>query len=110
MTEVTVQSLSIESLYKMQLEFPDIYDQLFNESITILRRTLIQRFKAMKECRLQYIKQMKSISNIDHQSQSNLEFSVQSLPQKLPDQISPKNIYYQVEPVALYQINEESFE
>lgn len=75
LTEVTVQSLSIENLYKMQLEFPDIYDQLFNESITILRRTLIQRFKAMKECRLQYIKQIKSQASIDP-SQSNLEYSV----------------------------------
>jgi len=48
--ECEVLVFSIEDLNKMKLEFVEVYDQLFNEAYTRLRRSLSLKLKAMNHC------------------------------------------------------------
>ena len=52
-TKATVLSFEVDSFHRMQIEHPDLYEELIVESMTQLRNILLHRFKAMKECRLQ---------------------------------------------------------
>lgn len=52
-SKATVLNFEIDSFHRMQIEHPDLYEELIVESMTQLRNILLHRFKAMKECRLQ---------------------------------------------------------
>jgi hypothetical protein len=54
---VEMLNLSFNDLVRIQKEFSDYYLQIFSPSFKELRNAWIIRLKAMKECRIQYLRQ-----------------------------------------------------
>ena len=106
--QVEMMMLSINDLHKMELEFPDYYTDFFEQSMTSLRKTLMFRFHAMKECRIMYM-QKKRDSGIPLESQITGITDPKIEERRLSGHDLSQKIY-NLKTVSLHQIDEMSLD